>query len=799
MADELPEVEQRFVADMDEYLGELEAGVEEARAFADANLEASAATDSLRDHAAETAVALDEERDKALEAAAAAGIYADKVGNLHEANGRFLSGARAAELGIEDFKDDLVKAKNGVEDLDTETRSFASRITSTFGSGGLLGKLLGGAEGAGGSGGLTGLVDKIPTSLIAIIPALYAALAEVTGLVSGLAAAGAGAVAFGILAIPAFENVKNALGDTHAQLMKLPPDERAAVESIRSLESEWKSMSKAFEPDAFKVFNSGLKLARELLPDVVPFADTFATSLDGLLQRAGRFADSKGFKDWLAQFHALEGPSITAIGDGIGKVAGSIGKLLTTMSAKDDVHAINIAFDALAGTINAVSYVVKHLMEDWDAYSSAFRTSRHDIAAWSDETVHDLGEARHAVADWAHNTAAHFDEVRHDVATWEHDTASAFDTSRHDAASWAHDTASGFDAARHAAAIAGHDIVSSLDATRSWIASHWKEIAAWLVSPIGMAVFEIRTHTHQIAVAFDTARHEVSSVLSGMRHDVSSDFDSMRHDIAAAAGWVPHEIAQAFTSARHDGSAQASGLRHDLASDWDSMRHDLASFAGWVPHEIATTFDAARHDAAAAADGARHDVASAWDGMRHDTASTIDDVLSYFRRLPGQILSYLAGLPGRMEADGRNIIMGLIHGIESAASAIPGIMEGLAHDVESYFTDPLKMFSPSRVFFEHGINTVQGYINGIKAATPAVRAAMAQLGGQIATGGIGGAGGSATAPSVHVTVPITLGAGTQGYNDPRFLQFLQQILQEAILRYTQVNPSNGLSLAGKLG
>ena len=49
-----------------------------------------------------------------------------------------------------------------------------------------------------------------------------------------------------------------------------------------------------------------------------------------------------------------------------------------------------------------------------------------------------------------------------------------------------------------------------------------------------------------------------------------------------------------------------------------------------------------------------------------------------------------------------------------------------------------------------------------------------------------------------MNITAQFGAGTQGLNDPRFLQYIQQVVQEATLRYTQVNPSNGLSLAGKL-
>jgi hypothetical protein len=521
-----------------------------------------------------------------------------------------------------------------------------------------------------------GSIGPVPIeALPAIIPVVYALLTEVTGLVSGFAAAGAGAGAFALLAMPAFKAVgtaytqintdqkayddaltktaKNtALKKLQQDYKDLDPAERGAVRGLQGLMATYHQMAKEFEPDAFKVFNDGLKLAGELLPDVTPFADTFAHSVDGLLQRADKFAGSKGFKDWLAQFHQLEGPSIDAIGNGIGKVAVQVGHLLTTMSAKDVVHTINIAFDALAGTIQFVAFTVHRLMIAWDAYSSAFRTVRHNLSA---------------------DTAA----MRIDFVHAGHDIAAAWNTTV-------------------------HALESDTDSFRE----HWVQAG----------------------------------------HAIEADTDAMREDFVGFG----HSVESVYNS-----------VRHALASDTDAMREDFVAGG--------------------------HAIEAAWNA-----------VISFFRGIPGKAESALSGLPGDLERAGVNAVDGLLHGIESAAGGVLSEVEHLASEVSGIFAKVLSMASPSRVFYEHGVNTLQGYINGIRAAAPAVHAALAQVGGQIATGGIGGAGGSATAPSVHVTVPITLGAGTQGYNDPRFLQFLQQVVQEAILRYTDVNPSNGLSLAGKI-
>ena len=53
---------------------------------------------------------------------------------------------------------------------------------------------------------------------------------------------------------------------------------------------------------------------------------------------------------------------------------------------------------------------------------------------------------------------------------------------------------------------------------------------------------------------------------------------------------------------------------------------------------------------------------------------------------------------------------------------------------------------------------------------------------------------------MHVTVPLTavFGAGARSLStDPRFLQYIQQQVQEAVLRYGQINPGNGFVLPGR--
>lgn len=190
-------------------------------------------------------------------------------------------------------------------------------------------------------------------------------------------------------------------------------------------------------------------------------------------------------------------------------------------------------------------------------------------------------------------------------------------------------------------------------------------------------------------------------------------------------------------------------------------------------------------------------LATHWNTIRSDVSKLVSDVVNFFSALPGKIMAELKALPGQMLSFGESIVNGLLRGVENAAGGLLSEVSSLASKVSGAFSAVLGIFSPSRVFYQHAVNTVQGAIDGWRASAPALLAAvrgtagaMAGTGSSLVAGAVAPAGGGT---SVHVTVPVTAQGMTPDYNDPRFLQFMQGVVQEATLRYGQVNPGNGFT------
>ena len=192
---------------------------------------------------------------------------------------------------------------------------------------------------------------------------------------------------------------------------------------------------------------------------------------------------------------------------------------------------------------------------------------------------------------------------------------------------------------------------------------------------------------------------------------------------------------------------------------WDTIKKGAEEAWHFVSHVVAEGWDDVVHDTEHFADemtaGAEHlwhDLENWWDdGMNdiHDAeVRGFDDVMSLFRSLPGRVLSAVAGFGHLLWNAGADLVHGLISGIESEAGPLISEAEHLADMVESPFKKVLSLFSPSKVFEQHGRDIGAGLILGMHSSIPALEAesrrmALATLSGMSAQQLAGGAGAGA--------------------------------------------------------
>jgi len=167
-------------------------------------------------------------------------------------------------------------------------------------------------------------------------------------------------------------------------------------------------------------------------------------------------------------------------------------------------------------------------------------------------------------------------------------------------------------------------------------------------------------------------------------------------------------------------------------------------------------------------------VATHWNEIRNLTGRLVDDVANFFRELPGRIIGFLSSLPGKMLNIGRDIVMGLVHGIEDMFGDVAGAIGHLASLVPSGLSKLLSIFSPSRVTYYHGQMIGQGLIEGMNSMHGPVSSAAARLAMAATPAGYGNPGSGASRGPGVLQIEVT---GSGSGLDAMFIEWLKNSIR----------------------
>lgn len=157
--------------------------------------------------------------------------------------------------------------------------------------------------------------------------------------------------------------------------------------------------------------------------------------------------------------------------------------------------------------------------------------------------------------------------------------------------------------------------------------------------------------------------------------------------------------------------------------------------------------------------------AGAFGRMTSAALNAVVQTTAIFGRLPGMVVSAIAGLGARLFSVGQNIVLGLVRGMSSMLSRVRDIASEIASTVSSAVTNLLKIHSDSRVFIDIGQYTVSGFIEGIRRSLPELASTAAEMGFVTVAQGTPGQASGPRPRAVSTMPAITVQIGNQVIKD----------------------------------
>jgi TP901 family phage tail tape measure protein len=204
------------------------------------------------------------------------------------------------------------------------------------------------------------------------------------------------------------------------------------------------------------------------------------------------------------------------------------------------------------------------------------------------------------------------------------------------------------------------------------------------------------------------------------------------------------------------------GIPVFLATHWHQVEDDAKAIWGDIVH-----FFEAIPGRILGALGAGASLLLKWGGdvirgLLGGITTAATDLWNWWLGLNAKILGYLGDAGRWLLNIGKNIIEGLVHGIENGIGLIGHAMGDVVSKIKGFITNPLSIFSPSRVFAGYGQNLMEGLAQGIAGSANLPAGAIASVAAQLARVPLGNISASVAAGGTSNPALIAAAGGAAG-------------------------------------
>jgi hypothetical protein len=664
---------------------------------------------------------------------------ADELGRLHpDIKVKIDSAAASAKLGV--LRQELKDTTKAEKDTGDQSATLKSRLAGL--AGGMNSFATGGLSGGGAAGGMT-MAQKAMLGLNVATglgePLVAGLTVAVGGLGAGLVSAELGAGIFGLVTKSAFSQVTAA----NTAGKKLTGGLGEMQSSLKSATGEWNGFVKAASPGVASVIAQGFGLIPKALALMKPFLAPVETALHGIIADISHGMDSSGFKSFMGTMAKDSGPMLTGLAHAIGDIVVGLGGILrafmpvshSIMGGLDGITAkfakwgttlgSHSGFQSLMATFKTETPLAVNVLKQLGGVIKTVVASMTGLSTFSNSKMLlqmalpvlqllnsllkanpqlvRLGLYMLAAKDVASKMAPAFAGVATGIKGVKAG-ASAFQ-----------DLSSGFSNTSAAASDAsgvwgtfGGKLSTAITAVKSW--GIWSKLAgaATKVWTGIQAAFDLVMDANPIAlVVIGIAALIAIIVICVIKFKAFREF------------WI--------------------GLWKDVKSflgdavSWIKSHWELLPLIFMGPIGIVVAL-----------------VKSHFTQIKSIAMSVINDVVGFFRALPGRVISAIAGLGGMLFRAGQNVMRSLISGLTSMIGAVGSSVAGIAGKVAGFFglspakEGPLSGAGAPEVrgaHFSHafaaGVSSGAGRVAGAAARVAGAAAATA-AGGAAAGGGGGG-------------------------------------------------------------
>ena len=206
---------------------------------------------------------------------------------------------------------------------------------------------------------------------------------------------------------------------------------------------------------------------------------------------------------------------------------------------------------------------------------------------------------------------------------------------------------------------------------------------------------------------------------------IYKNWDKIKAGTAKAWGAIKGALSKAWSAIK--GAARAAfnavkgviqsvwnAVKGVTSNAWSAIRGAVSAALGRVRGAISSGMSAARGVISGAWSAVRSATSAAWGAIKSAVSNAIGGVVSVVSGLKGRVLGAVSGAGSWLYGIGKNIVQGLLNGMESIRGWIVGKVQSLVNLIPAWIRKRMGIASPSRVTKRLGKYIMQGLARGME-------------------------------------------------------------------------------------
>lgn len=258
-------------------------------------------------------------------------------------------------------------------------------------------------------------------------------------------------------------------------------------------------------------------------------------------------------------------------------------------------------------------------------------------------------------------------------------------------------------------------------------AAQWLLNAAMTANPIGLVVLAIAALVAAFVIAYkksETFRDIVNKVFGAIKNAVTTavsfvvnfvknNWPKLVALIGGPIGAAVVFVIKNWAKIKATTTAVWIAIKAVISSAINGAKNVISNVLGSIKNVISNTWNTAKNL-----------TSSAWNAIKNAVSNGINGVLTFFRNLPGNIKSALGSLGGLLLDAGKQIVQGLIDGIQSMIGTVQSKLGDLTNMIPNWKGPRQKdkvLLRPA------GRLIIGGLVDGFDDESPRVKSALGRV------------------------------------------------------------------------